>query len=204
MVYERGAVNDAKQIARIYLEAFPESIQVFFGKKQQGKLLRLLTNAFTVLLLTGADVMIARDGNQVLGYCIYSSNKGQNRANLVFRNAWKLLILGLNSLLDIHVVELGKLIVNAIMVWLNTKTEQKIPPKCGRINSVAVSPRAQGHGIGKELLKRAFHELSEQNIFLSVRPDNLPAKHLYLNAGFHPVGTTKDLQGKWVMMVRKV
>ena len=53
MVFENGSIQHLKPIAKIYREAFPESIQLFFAGKDPGKLLRLLTNAFTFLYLTG-------------------------------------------------------------------------------------------------------------------------------------------------------
>jgi len=206
LVFEHGSVHHLQPIAMIYREAFPESIQLFFAGKDPGRLLRLLTNAFAFLYLTGARIMIARrsDNNQILGYCVYSSiNSGQRRTSLLIKNMGRILRLAGKCLRDLRFIEIGKLAANSILMWVHTRANQKLPRKHGRIMSIAVRPAAQGQGIGKELLTRVLSELPKENVLLNVRPDNTPALSLYQNAGFTECGMTKDLQGKWVMMIRR-
>lgn len=61
----------------------------------------------------------------------------------------------------------------------------------GSITNVAVSPTARRQGVGAALIAAmlAFgraHSLSQ--LFLEVRPSNIPAIRLYEKAGFQPVG----------------
>lgn len=56
---------------------------------------------------------------------------------------------------------------------------------------VAVSPRAQGHGLGKGLLARHLARLAARGarqVFLEVDEGNQPAIRLYRRAGFEPAG----------------
>jgi len=203
MQYTIGGVNDAKYIAMVYLEAFPESIDMFFKQKKHSKLIELLTNAFALVLLTGAQVLVAQEPEtQVLGYCIYSRPMFLSRRfGIILKNIGAICKHLIGCLTNINIKELAKLTHNALAMHFHTHMVHPLP-KCGRINSIAVSPAAQGRGIGKELLRRALHELSDIPVFLSVRPNNNTAKHLYLKAGFRPIGTTSDLQGEWVLMLK--
>ncbi|NLM68886.1 MAG: GNAT family N-acetyltransferase [Firmicutes bacterium] len=205
MIIEQGSVHNAEQIAQIYIEAFPTSIQRFFSKKAHSKLLKLLTHSFALLLLTGAEVVLARTPQgKALGYCIYTSAaRTRSRAAILVSNSRKILSHTFNLFRHIHVSEFMKLVYNAVLVKVNTTQDQKLPRKCGRINSIAVSPRSQGLGVGTKLLNLALTKLADQNVFLSVRPDNHSAKKLYLKAGFRECGTTKDLQGSWILMIRQ-
>ncbi|MFY9202148.1 MAG: N-acetyltransferase [Limnochordia bacterium] len=206
MVFENGSIQHLKPIAKIYREAFPESIQLFFAGKDPGKLLRLLTNAFTFLYLTGARFVIARraDSGQVLGYCVYSSpTRHPGHASCLWKNLGQIMKLTLAFLRDLHFTELVKLTANAIQMRFHRRVDQRLPRRCSRIISIAVRPAAQGHGIGKELLTRALKELSAENVTLNVRPDNAAAFRLYQNTGFSVCGSSKDLQGPWLMMIRR-
>jgi ribosomal-protein-alanine N-acetyltransferase len=58
------------------------------------------------------------------------------------------------------------------------------------ILSVAVSSRWQGRGLGGALLQRHLRQLaglSVRAVFLEVDEDNMPARRLYLRAGFREV-----------------
>ncbi|HAS6046587.1 TPA: GNAT family N-acetyltransferase [Vibrio vulnificus] len=65
-----------------------------------------------------------------------------------------------------------------------------IVPKADKCNeawmlSLAVSPAYQGRGIAKQLVKYALARQSHyQKIYLTVAPDNLPARAIYQSCGF--------------------
>lgn len=59
--------------------------------------------------------------------------------------------------------------------------------------SMAVHPTARGVGVGRLLLAhvlRAARSAGHAQVSLSVDPANAPARHLYEDAGFVPVGTS--------------
>lgn|GEM_PF-298307 len=206
IVLEHGTDQHLKPIAAIYRDAFPESVQLFFSGKDPVKLLRLLTNAFTFLYLTGARIMVARKSNsdQVLGYCVYTSPKNcWKRTSLLVKNLGKILKLALALLRDLHLSELARLAANSVTMGVHTRVQQKLPRRCSQIASIAVHPACQGQGIGKALFTRVLNDLAKENVRLNVRPYNKPALHLYENSGFTACGSTKDLQGPWLMMIRR-
>ncbi|NLY11349.1 MAG: GNAT family N-acetyltransferase [Firmicutes bacterium] len=203
MVFKHGSIENAREIAQIYIDAFPSSIQFFFGKKRPEKLIKLLTSAFSLLLAAGAKVMLAcQKEGRVLGYCIYSTREKRPDTRIGLERIGNMVKFGITLVFNINILELFKLMINSILTVFSTRKTKKLPRRFGRINSIAVHPDAHGQGIGKQLLKRVLTELANEDVFLSVRPDNEPAKRLYLSSGFESCGTTRDLQGVWMLMIR--
>lgn len=63
------------------------------------------------------------------------------------------------------------------------------------ILNIAVDPKHQGKGLGKQLLQYVKSDLIEKNIvslFLEVRESNLAARALYESEGFHEIDIRKN------------
>jgi ribosomal-protein-alanine N-acetyltransferase len=61
--------------------------------------------------------------------------------------------------------------------------------------SLAVEPTRRGKGLGAQLLDALLAQARTERaqvMFLEVRANNTPAKHLYASRGFHDVGRRKD------------
>lgn len=58
------------------------------------------------------------------------------------------------------------------------------------VHTIGVDPVHQGHGIGRELLRRmlAVADAEAASVILDVRTDNAPARTLYATHGFEVVG----------------
>ena len=75
-----------------------------------------------------------------------------------------------------------------------------------QVLSIAVHPEHQGRGIGQKLLSKGIEHLEAlgiRRIKLEVRPNNISALKIYEKFGFRTVGEAEDLQGKWLIMMRK-
>jgi len=75
-----------------------------------------------------------------------------------------------------------------------------------QVLSIAVHPEHQGRGIGQKLLSKGIEYLEAlgiRRIKLEVRPNNISALKIYEKFGFRTVGEAEDLQGKWLIMMRK-
>ena len=73
-----------------------------------------------------------------------------------------------------------------------------VPPE-GDVQTIAVAPRSQGHGLGRELLDTLVAEAVRRGctqLFLEVRADNEPALMLYAHAGFEPQGRRANYYGQ--------
>lgn len=67
---------------------------------------------------------------------------------------------------------------------------QRISPEAELLN-IAVDPKQQGKGFGKQLLTFLLNELSQEKferIFLEVRESNISAIKLYESLGFNQIG----------------
>jgi ribosomal protein S18 acetylase RimI-like enzyme len=65
------------------------------------------------------------------------------------------------------------------------------PEDAAYLSLLAVAPRAQGHGLGRSLLRAAVAEAARaghERCLLHALEENAPALRLYANAGFRPHG----------------
>jgi ribosomal-protein-alanine N-acetyltransferase len=67
----------------------------------------------------------------------------------------------------------------------------RIKPFEYEIHTIGVDPAYQGHGIGREMLRRLFEYADNATVFLEVRTDNAAAIALYQSEGFTTVGVRK-------------
>jgi [ribosomal protein S18]-alanine N-acetyltransferase len=65
------------------------------------------------------------------------------------------------------------------------------PPYEYEIHTIGVDPAYQGHGIGREMLKRLLDIAADDTVYLEVRTDNAAAIAMYESAGFVNVGLRK-------------
>ena len=78
------------------------------------------------------------------------------------------------------------------------------------IQTIAVSERLQGTGLGRRLLDALLAEAAQRGcrqIFLEVRAENVAAQRLYARAGFEVIGRRRDYYGRGadgLMMRRRV
>ena len=72
-----------------------------------------------------------------------------------------------------------------------------VPPE-GDVQTIAVAPRAQGHGVGRELLDALVVEARRRGcaqLFLEVLDGNAPALALYDSSGFERTGRRASYYG---------
>lgn len=188
-------------LADAFVAAFPESIQHVAGELSttQG-----LQDMFLLALeAEPAALQVADDNGRIAGYVLAPSCTSRLRTvaiwhGHVFRSAWRWITGQYGVRWRAMVTALG----DKVSFLRNSKVGRRVE---ARILSMAVHPDYQGRGLGKRLLAAGIDYLRTQHvpeIRLEVRPDNAPAKHLYEQAGFEPVGTYPDAQGPWLVMIK--
>ncbi len=197
MHLQRGSPDEARHIAAVYKEAFPESVRLFFRDREERPLLDLLEGSFALVFYWGGKAVLAKDRTgKVCGYCLYRSAKIEGRD-------WgKLIPLGLRLLRLIKPGEAGRLAYNQALALKNCSRSRPVKKKEASIISLAVSPPCQGGGLGTRLLEEALKNLVGEAVCLNVRAQNPAARALYRRAGFSPYGLTKDLLGEWLLLKR--
>ena len=200
MRLEMAFPRDAQEIARVYRDAFPESVHFFFRRKSPEKLLDLLELAFlTIFYWGGQAILVKDDQGSVKGYCFYLSQAtGSHKPN--GRHVVALLA---RMMRKITLPEITRLLHNQLAMVSSVKRIEKIPKAQAKILSVAINPLYQGQGLGTMLLEGVLAELHDQAIVLNVRAKNPAGRRLYAAAGFKQYGTTKDLSGEWIMLVKQ-
>lgn len=198
MYLEMGSFQDAREIARVYQNAFPASVQLFFGKKSPATLLDLLELTFAFVMHWGGQAMLIRDRQgQVGGYCLYLSGDDSPRRD------YRTVILLLSRMAGkISLPELGRLLRNKLLMAVSVRHTKKVPKPKARILSMAMDPAYQGQGAGTLLFHSALKKLQHHSVGLNVRADNPAGRRLYAGAGFEECGSTRDLSGEWLILVK--
>lgn len=195
-------INLAREIALVYIDAFPESTAYYFPRKSRARLEKLVEFGFEILLLLGAKALIVEGTHgQVAAYCLYTKPNGRR---IPFRGWLKVLTRAFCAALLLSPRELGKLVASRVMFIRHVQLQDKLPKEGGRIASIAVSPKYQGKGLGSKLLAKALDELHGFPVLLEVRTDNPSAQSLYLKHGFIKHGITRDKLGQWDIMAKSV
>ncbi len=191
--------SDITKIAEIYTQAFPESVEFYFGKNEAKRVQNLMVPSFLVLKNAGAKFLVF--GDPIVGYCCYSVEDNKT-GRKTFSSAslgyyWQSLK---RKELQIHAKEIWKLMRTQYLMKKHYNVD--LPKNRGRILSVAILPEAQSQGIGKLMLDRALLDIGDKHVVLEVRPENEKAYRLYKSAGFRVKGSTRDLLGCWLIMVK--
>jgi ribosomal protein S18 acetylase RimI-like enzyme len=199
-----GNEEDIQGIAKIYLEAFPESVGFFFRGGACDRILPIIALGFVILLDTGCKFFVAKDylGN-LCGYSIVASDDAHlARALLRGRLAAKVAREFIAGKIPIRFTEILKLAASGMVMAASSFVLPK-RTSFGRVMSIAVHKGARGQGLGRRLLRSALEYLADEGVQvvrLEVRPENTAAYELYKAEGFSEIGATRDLQGRWVAM----
>ncbi len=203
-----GNEEDIRSIAKIYLEAFPESVDVFYGGDTGERIIGIMDFGFRILWAAGCTFFVAKDSSgNPLGYCIVTSDEA-NINEAIFRQGLALKVARefLAGKIKIRLTEISKLAVNGLVMAVASLALSK-RTSFGRIMSIAVLKSARGQGLGRSLLRHALLHLVDEGVHavrLEVRPENTAAYELYRAEGFSEIGVTRDLQGSWVAMEKQL
>lgn len=204
--YRLATRDDLLGAARVYLRAFPESLEDLHAPNLKPVAIADLLLPAIVSEPDSLFVAVDRsapEAPRVVGYCLAPRNvAGIGKAafwrGILFRWVWRFLTrqYGLGW---------GSMVATLHDKISFRRTDQTPEADCpSRILSIAVDPDSQGHGIGGSLLTMAlarFRKLGVSCVRLEVRPDNTPAKSLYLKVGFRGVGQFRDTRGAWDIMM---
>lgn len=201
MEYRFAVSADMPHVARLFAEAFPESIRHTMGDSPVP--FDLLAEAFQVCLDCEPDgFWVACDGDRLAGYIVAPCDVHRIwRRALTGGYAWRWLgrlVCGRYRFTwrTVRQAAAGKL-----AFWRSTRIAEEVP---ARVLSIAVAPAARGRHVATGLVSLAcdrFRRLGVPRARLEVRPDNAPAKRVYEQAGFRVIGSTSDPQGEWLIMV---
>jgi [ribosomal protein S18]-alanine N-acetyltransferase len=196
---------DVSGISKLFLEAFTESVL-----HTCGKIPRFAAIEDLFMCIYEAEpkaAFITRDeAGQVIGYVLAPTHIGNlwKRAVFgghVFRWAWR----WLKGDYGFGIYPVKVMFLNKLAFFQSAFTPQIHAD--ARILSVAVGAAARGQGLATQLMECALEYFAQENvplIRLEVRPDNLPAKHVYEKLGFVEAGYTRDSQGDWLIMLKEM
>lgn len=200
MRLEKSTIHDSPAIAAIYRDAFPGSIRFFFAKKEPGRLLDMLNQAFNLVFLWGGQGVVAKDRDgSIRGYCLYSSPSSGGKRN------WRRIVpTALRLFAYIAPLEALRLVANQLVMSITARKHKIDRSAAAHIISIAVCPTFQAGGLGTALFNRVLDNLRNEPVLLNVRLDNEAAGRVYRKAGFSVYGSRRDLQGRWLILHKDV
>lgn len=189
-------------VAEIFCLAFEDSITFFTPMTQ--KIKHALTDAFNLLYrVFGQGFFIAVENDEVCGYIVMADNIKRLWAEAVTSGFLKKAAMStINGEYGLTFPTLCKIVKNKLLYF---RFEMTTKPSA-QVLSIAVHPEYHGRGIGQNLLSQGVKYIDSsgvKRIKLESRPDNIPAVKIYEKYGFRTVGATRDLQGKWLIMLRE-
>jgi ribosomal-protein-alanine N-acetyltransferase len=191
-----------EKVADIFYRAFHDSI-VFFADAND-KTRGALEDVFALLLQAlGPGFMVAVEEDKVVGYIVMAEDI--RRLWIKSISSGSLLKMAVRTLAGKYGLKLSTLykIVKNKLLYMKFEVTTLT---AAQILSVAVDPKHQSRGIGKSLIAeglRYIDDLGIDRIKLEVRPENTAALKTYQKFGFVSRGIARDLQGDWIVMVRK-
>jgi len=200
--YRSADRQDLPGIAEVLLAAFPESVEHYVGRLVRPP---VIEDVFRICLDAepGALLVAAADA-RVLGYIFAPTELSHLFRVAVLRG--HLLRMFWRWITGHYGIGLRPAAI-AARNWLSIfrQTQEGPLESDARILSIAVHPDFQRRGIATHLTDLGLQYLREhgaRTVRLEVRPDNLPARHIYEKFGFQEEGRTEDSQGEWLIMLK--
>lgn len=189
-------------VAEIFCLAFENSITFFTPMTQKVK--NAMKDIFHLLhRVFGQGFFIAVENNEVCGYIVMADDIKRLWLQAVTSGFLKkAMVSTISGKYGLTLPTLYKIVKNKLLYF---RFEMTTKPSA-QVLSIGVQPERHGEGIGQELLAKGIQyieSLGIKRIKLEARPDNIPAVKIYEKYGFRTVGETKDIQGKWLIMMRE-
>jgi ribosomal protein S18 acetylase RimI-like enzyme len=199
--YRVARGDDLRDVARVYLRAFPESL-----RELRSPHLTPLAVADIMRAPMETDpgcVLVATAAGEVVGYVVAVTDAGQVLQTALLRGlvgqwlwSW---VRGRYRLSARGAFMLLRDMLRVRDAWQSE--EQDCP---ARIISLAVAPDWQRQGIGRRLMELALQrlrELGRLQVRLEVRPEAGPARYLCEAMGFAEVRRVSGRRGVWIVMM---
>ena len=199
--YRQAQETDLPGIADVFFAAFAESVR----HAQVGPAARhAIADAFGLVLAAEPEgLLVAAGDGRVRAYSLATVDAGRLRRKILWWGGWlRMLARALAGHYGIG-WRTVRIVLGDKAVFL--RSARLHGGHQARLLSLAVHPDAQGQGLGRALVTASLAHLESagaKTVRLEVRPDNIPARHIYESLGFQPRGEYADGQGTWLVMIR--
>lgn len=206
MIVTNARIEDLDRVAEIFLAGFFGSVEFLF-EKEKPNLLAAKDVLEVFWRFEPNCIWVAREDDDVIGYIIATKSIREIWIKTVFSGIWfKWVLKWLIRKYGFRAKPIYKILKNKLLFIKDEKASTK-DKDCGRILSIAIDHKNQGKGISKNLIRAGIDYLRNQGlkyVKLEVRPDNIAAYQSYIAFGFQVVGKMEDMQGPWVIMLKKL
>jgi ribosomal protein S18 acetylase RimI-like enzyme len=191
--YSPASPEDIPDAIALYVQAFSARLDNRFSSAQGARI--YAADLIRLLWISNIETtFVARTENQsLLGYVILEEPRA-------FRRYLRRELRG-------HFAKMfGRLLtgrykfapVQSRGIWQRLRSRRKADARqiqgAACVSVIAVSSRARGQGIAKQLLELALERTASERVWLAVEPENVPAVTLYQKLGFRLIGTPSEEQ----------
>jgi ribosomal protein S18 acetylase RimI-like enzyme len=175
----RARANDARAVAALHAERIADGFLVTLGPRFLGRLYRRMVRS------PHAFVVVADDADGLTGFIGVAEDTGRFYRDFMFRDG-----------LAAAASSAPALVRAPRRVWETLRygaiADDDLP--AAEVLAIAVAARAEGRGIGGELLRAALVQLRRDDIDavrVVTAADNTSALRMYERVGFRPHGRTE-------------
>jgi len=192
---EQLSSQDILEVSAIHMAELPNDFLPSLGKE-------FLDTVFypSVIQSEHADVFVAKDAGQVVGFAVITLESGKFLASMILRRAWKFFLTGLRYSMS------GVNHLKKSFEILTASLHSDRFSSFGEIYVIAVRKDKQGLGAGKALVSEAIHYLKKNGsggIRIKTLKKNEAWIHFFLSRGWDLVDEFNLIQNEYVVLALK-
>jgi len=181
-------VNDVNAVVKVHLSSFQGFFLTFLGRQ-------FLSELYAGIVVDSTGIaFVYREEDRVLGFIAGTSQPAGFYSRLLNRRWWRFALASLMPILK------NPLIIPRLLRAFRKPQDVSNQPDTGTLMSIAVTPEAQGRGLGQVLVKAFLEEAADRGLkhvdLTTDKNNNDSVNQFYQRMGFQCSRTFVTSEGR--------
>ena len=181
-------VNDVNAVVKVHLSSFQGFFLTFLGRQ-------FLSELYAGIVVDSTGIaFVYREEDRVLGFIAGTSQPAGFYSHLLHRRWWRFALASLIPILK------NPLIIPRLLRAFRKPQDVSNQPDTGTLMSIAVTPEAQGRGLGQVLVKAFLEEAADRGLkhvdLTTDKNNNDSVNQFYQRMGFQCSRTFVTSEGR--------
>jgi ribosomal protein S18 acetylase RimI-like enzyme len=188
VIIRKLIISEVPSIVDIHQKTFPNFFLTFLGSA-------FLLELYTAILSDPSGIFfVYKNVDQVLGFVAGTDQPAGFYSRLLRRRWWRFALASIKPALK------QPIIIPRLLRAINKPSQAESSPDTGTLMSIGVSPKAQGRGIGKDLVQTFLQEAADRGLkwvnLTTDKDNNDRVNTFYQNLGFSCVRSYTTPEGR--------